>query len=248
MDLDEMYREHARTVYCFIYAKCQDPELAQDITQTVFLKAILQIDDFRGQCKLSSWLCQIARNEWLNYCRKNASTAGNDQTSGNMTVNKGGIATNAYATVFACLSNYDQDENEIMRQWIRIKGERALLGDDQLARDGKQCGMILSEAEASGKEDGFSKNVEEHLQGIMEAGYFPTDLVAQAVGYDKERKLYLYRMTLEFTEKEKGDRALTTFDCYRQAGYYLFKPETVCVYGESIEKNVRDRLEILFGE
>lgn len=71
MDLDKMYREHAKTVYYFIYAKCQDPELAQDIMQTVFLKAILQIDDFRGQCKLSSWLCQIARNEWLNYCRKN---------------------------------------------------------------------------------------------------------------------------------------------------------------------------------
>ena len=147
-----------------------------------------------------------------------------------------GVATNYHETVFACLSNYDQDENEIMRQWIRIKGERALLGGDQLARDGKQCSMILSETEASGKEDGFSNLVEERLQSMMEAGYYPTDLVTHVVGYDKERKLYLYRMTLEFTGKEKGNRVLVMFDCYRQAGYYLFKPGTVCVYGEDIEE------------
>ena len=71
MNLDEMYRENAKVVYHFIYAKCQDPELAQDITQTTFMKAITQIDDFRGQCRLSSWLCQIARNVWLNDRRKN---------------------------------------------------------------------------------------------------------------------------------------------------------------------------------
>ena len=174
------------------------------------------------------------------------STTDEAQTTDNSISKEGGAATNAYATVFACISNYDQDENEIVRQWIRIKGEKALQGDDQLARDGKQCSIILSEAEASGKEDGFSKSVEEYLQSIMEAGYYPTDLATRAVGYDTERKLYLYRMTLEITEKEKGDRVLVTFDCYRQAGYYLFEPGTVCVYGEGIEENVKELLGKLF--
>ena len=80
----------------------------------------------------------------------------------------------------------------------------------------------------------------------MEMGYFPTDLATHAVGYDTERKIYLYRMTLEITGKEKGDRVLVMFDCYRQAGYYLFKPGTVCVYGEDIDENVRELLGILF--
>ena len=37
-----------------------------------FLKAILQIDSFQGECKISTWLCQIAKNEYFNYCRKHS--------------------------------------------------------------------------------------------------------------------------------------------------------------------------------
>ena len=70
MNLEELYREHARQIYHYIYAKCQDPELAQDIVQTTFLKVVSKIDTFQGQCKLSTWLCQIAKNEYLNHCRK----------------------------------------------------------------------------------------------------------------------------------------------------------------------------------
>ena len=70
MNLEGLYREHARQIYHYIYAKCQDPELAQDIVQTTFLKVVSKIDTFQGQCKLSSWLCQIAKNEYLNHCRK----------------------------------------------------------------------------------------------------------------------------------------------------------------------------------
>lgn len=39
---------------------------------------------------------------------------------------------------------------------------------------------------------------------------------------------------------------MVTFDCYRQAGYYLFEPRTVCVFGEGIEENVRELLGRLF--
>lgn len=70
MNFEGLYREHAEQIYHYIYAKCQDPELAKDIVQTTFLKAVSKIDTFQGQCKLSSWLCQIAKNEYLNHCRK----------------------------------------------------------------------------------------------------------------------------------------------------------------------------------
>lgn len=70
MELDGLYQEYARMIYHFIYLKCHDRDLAEDIVQTTFLKAIMQIDSFHGQCRISTWLCQIARNEYLNYCRK----------------------------------------------------------------------------------------------------------------------------------------------------------------------------------
>lgn len=72
MELDDLYQEYAKMIYHFIYLKCNDRDLAEDIVQTTFLKAIMQIGSFHGECKISTWLCQIARNEYLNYCRKHS--------------------------------------------------------------------------------------------------------------------------------------------------------------------------------
>lgn len=70
MELDDLYEEYAVMIYHFIYLKCRNKELAEDIVQTTFLKAIMKIDSFHGESKISTWLCQIAKNEYLNYCRK----------------------------------------------------------------------------------------------------------------------------------------------------------------------------------
>lgn len=70
MELDDLYQEYAKMIYHLIYLKCHDADLAEDIVQTTFLKAISQIDSFHGNSKISTWLCQIAKNEYLNYCRK----------------------------------------------------------------------------------------------------------------------------------------------------------------------------------
>lgn len=40
MELDDLYQEYAKMIYRFIYLKCKDKELAEDIVQTTFLKAI----------------------------------------------------------------------------------------------------------------------------------------------------------------------------------------------------------------
>ena len=72
MELDDLYQEYANMIYNFIYLKCNNKDLAEDIVQTTFLKAISQIDSFQGECKISTWLCQIAKNEYFNYCRKHS--------------------------------------------------------------------------------------------------------------------------------------------------------------------------------
>lgn len=70
MEADDLYKEYAEMIYRFIYMKCNDKDLAEDLVQTTFLKAITKIDTFQGKCKISTWLCQIAKNEYLNYSRK----------------------------------------------------------------------------------------------------------------------------------------------------------------------------------
>lgn len=65
MDPEELYQEYARIIYRYIYLKCRDADLAEEILQTTFLKAIQQVDTFRGKAKVSTWLCQIAKMSTL---------------------------------------------------------------------------------------------------------------------------------------------------------------------------------------
>lgn len=61
-DFEEIYTKYARRLYLFIYAKCRNHEMTEDILQTTFLKAIENIDSFRGECDIYTWLCKIAIN------------------------------------------------------------------------------------------------------------------------------------------------------------------------------------------
>ena len=60
-DMDAVYRAHAQTVYKFLLVQCHDPDLAEELTQETFYQAVRSIGRFDGSCKLSVWLCQIAK-------------------------------------------------------------------------------------------------------------------------------------------------------------------------------------------
>lgn len=69
-DMDAIYRRHAHTVYKFLLAQCRDPDLAEELTQETFYQAVRSIGRFDGSCKLSVWLCQIAKHLWYQHLRK----------------------------------------------------------------------------------------------------------------------------------------------------------------------------------
>lgn len=70
-DLNAMYQEHAKQVYGFLYKMCQDADLSEDLMQDTFLKAMEHIDSYDGKCKLTTWLCQIAKNTYYDHLRRN---------------------------------------------------------------------------------------------------------------------------------------------------------------------------------
>ena len=69
-DLDTVYRQHAQTVYKFLLSQCRDPQTAEELTQETFYQAVRSIDRFDGSCKVSVWLCQIAKHLWYQHLRK----------------------------------------------------------------------------------------------------------------------------------------------------------------------------------
>ena len=69
-DMEQIYQTHARTVYKFLLSQCHDADLAEELTQETFCQAVRSIDRFKGDCKVSVWLCQIAKHLWYQHLRR----------------------------------------------------------------------------------------------------------------------------------------------------------------------------------
>ncbi len=70
-DFQEVYNLYFRDVYRFALSLCRNESVAEEITQETFYKALEKLDRFDGRCKVSVWLCQIAKNTYITMCRKN---------------------------------------------------------------------------------------------------------------------------------------------------------------------------------
>ena len=69
-DMEAVYRRHAQTVYKFLLSQCHSAQMAEELTQETFYQAVRSIDRFDGSCKVSVWLCQIAKHLWYQHLRK----------------------------------------------------------------------------------------------------------------------------------------------------------------------------------
>ena len=68
--MEEIYQENAKLVYRFLLKYCHDPQLAEELTQETFFRAMNSIDRYDYSCKISVWLCQIAKHIFLQYLTK----------------------------------------------------------------------------------------------------------------------------------------------------------------------------------
>ena len=68
--MEEIYRQHAQTVYRFLLAQTRSADLAEELTQETFYQAVRSAEGFRGGCAVTTWLCGIAKNVWRTYRRR----------------------------------------------------------------------------------------------------------------------------------------------------------------------------------
>lgn len=70
LSIEELYKEHSKTVYHYLLSLTHDPNVSEELTQETFYQAIKSIKRFDGSCKILTWLCAIAKNSLLSYRRK----------------------------------------------------------------------------------------------------------------------------------------------------------------------------------
>ena len=64
------FEEYGRLVFQYLMSLCGNADLAEELTQETFYRAIRSSGRFDGSCKVSTWLCQIAKHIWYQELEK----------------------------------------------------------------------------------------------------------------------------------------------------------------------------------
>ena len=138
-DLDAIYREHAKTVYKFLYSKTQSGDWAEELTQETFYRAMYSLDTYNGTCKMSTWLCQIAKHIWMQELEKRtkyATTQLKDtQPSGDASVIEQLIVSEQKMELLKALHQIKNPKREVL--YLRLFGDLSF----------KEIGEIMGQSE-----------------------------------------------------------------------------------------------------
>jgi RNA polymerase sigma-70 factor, ECF subfamily len=66
----ELIRRYERPVFALLFRMVRDRELAEDLSQETFVKALNAIDSYRPEFKFSSWIFKIANNAAIDHLRR----------------------------------------------------------------------------------------------------------------------------------------------------------------------------------
>ena len=66
----ELIRRYERPVFSLIFRMVRDRELAEDLAQETFIKALNALHSYRPEFKFSSWIFKIANNTAIDHLRR----------------------------------------------------------------------------------------------------------------------------------------------------------------------------------
>ena len=73
-NMEEIYKQYFETVNKYLFCLTHNSDISEELTQETFYRAVNKINSFKGDCKMSVWLCQIAKNLWYDELKKNKKT------------------------------------------------------------------------------------------------------------------------------------------------------------------------------
>lgn len=120
-DFSEIYHEYFKDVYKYTVVLCKNEGLAEEITQETFFKALNNIQHFNGSCKLRVWLCQIAKNTYFSYLKKEKKRSQEIEEEFIDNLEQGLIQKESAFEIHKHLHNLDEPYKEVFT--LRLFGE-----------------------------------------------------------------------------------------------------------------------------
>ena len=139
-DMEQIYEQYFQTVYKYLFCLTRNSDISEELTQETFYRAVKKIHTFKGDCKISVWLCQIAKNLWYDECRKNRKNLKPSEDTffeiqdTDMTEEKV-IQNEEKMVLYKKLQKLDEKTREVI--YLRITGELSF----------KEIGTILNQTE-----------------------------------------------------------------------------------------------------
>ena len=125
-DIEQIYKEYFKVVNKYLFCLTQNNDIAEELTQETFYKLVMKINTYRGECKMSVWICQIAKNLWYDYCRKNKKVVNIDDINlfdiqQISTVEEHVISKDEKSLLYKKMQELDEKTREVI--YLRITGE-----------------------------------------------------------------------------------------------------------------------------
>lgn len=68
-DFEKFYSENIDKVYRFVFFRCQDKALTEDLVSEIFLKVLEHFSEYDASKSKTAWLMAITKNHMANYWR-----------------------------------------------------------------------------------------------------------------------------------------------------------------------------------
>ena len=69
-DIEKLYNDYFQIVYKYLFSITHNADISENLTQETFYQAVKTYGSFRGDSKVSVWLCQIAKHLWYKEYKK----------------------------------------------------------------------------------------------------------------------------------------------------------------------------------
>ncbi len=139
-DMEQIYKEYFETVYKYLFCLTNNNDISEELTQETFYRAVKKINTYKSDCKMSVWLCQIAKNIWYDALRRNKKIKFIDEKylfnlEEAETAEEQVISDDEKMSLYKKMQLLDEKTREVM--YLRITGELSF----------KEIGIILNKTE-----------------------------------------------------------------------------------------------------
>ena len=124
-DMEEIYKEHAKSVFRYLFSLSHDEDLTEELTQETFYRAVYSVDKYDGTCKMSVWLCQIAKHIWYQELEKRKKNKTEELTeyieSPGLSPEDSIVNNNDKLSLYRAINRLDGPMKEVV--YLRLTGE-----------------------------------------------------------------------------------------------------------------------------